>query len=153
MDTEMKVYNPKLNELERSALARDIVLYGTSDLQGVMEAYHLSEDELDALLDEGSLLSREIQRYKKQVDNDPKAAIRMASSEVLTHAVPRLHALIHDQWTEGKDRIKAVELVAKLADAMPKEAKGANTGASVVINMGSPTSVPDIKPVNPPVEA
>lgn len=142
-------YQPKLNELKRSTLARDIVLYGGSDLQGVLDAYDLNEDELDDLLDGDSFLMNEIQRYKKQVDNDPKAAIRLASNEVLTNAVPELHALIHGQWTEGKDKIKGIELAAKLADALPKESKSGGSGTLVTINMGDTSAVPEIKPINP----
>lgn len=148
MKTEMTRYHPKLDELQRSALARDIVLYGGSDLQGVLDAYNLTQEDLTELLDEESLLTKEIQRYKKQVDNDPKSAVRMASNEVLSLSIPELHKLIHDHYTEGKDKIKAAELVARLADALPKDTKGGNTGTTVTINMGSTNSVPDIKPIN-----
>lgn len=151
MSTEISTYNPKLNELKQSTLARDIVLYGGSDLQGVLDAYGLDEQALNAALDEDSLLSKELQRFKKQVDNDPKAAIRMASNEVLTNAVPEIHSLIQNSWTESKDKIKAIELVARLADALPKESKSAATGPMVTINMGGRQAMPEIKPINPPV--
>lgn len=152
MPTDMRNYNPKLGELQLSTLARDIVLYGGSDLQGVMDAYNLSEDELNALLDEGSFLAGEIRRYKKQVENDPKSAIRLASNEVLSHAVPELHNLIHDHFTEGKDKVKAIELAARLADAMPKETKSGVSGTMVTINMGSGLNTPTVEPINPSIE-
>lgn len=152
MSDEITQYSSTLNEAQMTSLAFDLVLYGKADLSGVLDAYDLDEEQFNKLLDDSPILSKEIQRIRRQVDNDPKAAIRLAASEVVSHSIPALNEVIHSQFMEPKDRIKAVEMAAKLADALPKEDKSKGTGLAVQINMGNNDKVESVQPINPPVE-
>lgn len=151
--TDLLTYAPSLSVIEMEALARDLVLYGATDLSGVLESYDLTEESFTELLDTSPVLSNEIRSIRKRVEQDPRAAIRLAAGEVVGQSIPELSAIIQSQFTEAKDRIKAIELASRLADVLPKEAKSAATGVAVQINMGPAVPAGVVAPINPPVSS
>lgn len=124
--------------LNYAALAQDLVLFGTDDLEGVMRAHGLDEVDLEDLLTSSVPLRRKIAQLKKQVEQDPSAIIRMKAASVVEGNLVQMSALIQDGDVEPKDRINAMRLVSELANAMPRDAKVA-PGAGVVLqlNLGS----------------
>lgn len=127
-----------------SSLAQDLVLYGQDDLDGVLRAHNLDELDAEELLANSEPLRRRIADLRKQIDADPTAILRMKASSLLEGSLPRLSSLIQDQEVEAKDVVNAIKLAAELANAMPKDAKGAtNSGVVLQMNFGSGTPPPD----------
>lgn len=148
MTTELAQYSHDIDALRMETLARDVVLFGGSDLLGVLAAYDLTEESFLALLDTSPLLEQEIKRVRKQVEQDPKVAVRLAANEVLGVSIPHLQQLIASSAVEPKDRVKAIELAARLADALPRDTKSPMAGVAVQINFGDPSQFATVAPVN-----
>lgn len=148
---------PSLNRrrINYASLSQDLVLFGQEDIEGVMRAHGLDEDDLEDLLLNSVPLRKKIAQLKKQLDGDPTAILRMKASSAVEGQLPNLSGMISDMNNDTKDRIAAMRLMAELANALPKApAAGANGGLhGVVLNLNLGTVDPDRvrdlpKPVN-----
>lgn len=151
-DTAVATLNRR--KINYASLAQDLVLYGQEDIEGVMSAHKLDEDDLEDLLLNSVPLRKKIAQLKKQLDGDPTAILRMKASSAVEGQLPTLSSLISDGNNETKDRIAAMRLMAELANALPKTpAAGAAGLHGVVLNLNlgnvDPASQRDLpKPVN-----
>ena len=132
------------------SLAADLVLFGADDLPGVMSAHKLDEEQLASLLETNAALRARVRDLKKQVESDPKAMIRLRAAGALEGHIATLNLLAADAEIEPKDRRACIELLAELADAMPKVDKAtAATGVVLQMNFGAGAPPPSIpQPVN-----
>lgn len=120
-----------------NALAQDLVLFGNEDLSGVMRVHGLDEVDMEDLLANSQVLRRRINQLRTQVEKDPTAILRMKASSVVEGSIVEMSALIQSHEVEPKDKISAVRLMAELANALPKNEKGAaNSGVVLNLNLG-----------------
>lgn len=134
--------NP-LDAIAVSALVKDLVLFGQNDLSGVLEAHGIDQDALLDLSDT-PVFKSELAALKKQLADDPHATLRMVAKQGLEMQVPNVTAIADDVRNAVTDRLKAVELLARLADALPKTTKAEAPALPVLqINFGG------FPPVNP----
>lgn len=81
------------------------------------------------------------QHYKETMaalEADPRQAVRSYATVLLKEKLPVLAEMASDASLRSSDRIKALELLAKLADAMPRtENEKGTTGVMVNLNFGS----------------
>lgn len=120
-----------------AALARDICIYGEHDLAGVLRAHNISQERYDAEIAVHPVVVAEMRAFKEMTAKDPAVAVRMAAKQALLSGIPMLHADIQNPETEPKARVAAVQLLATMADVMPKESKNAATGPTLVLNIGA----------------
>lgn len=111
-------------------LAFEMAMF-SEDLPRVAQAWGLKPDTLAATLRRTPLLQRMVDDYKKELEDNGR--LRTQAKDLLTGALPKLQDIIFNAITAPKDIINAVELLAKLADALPKQTQAA-VGTGTVLN-------------------
>ena len=69
--------------LNFNALAKDLVLFGDDDLDGVMKAHNLDEFALAEALETNAALRARVKQLKKQIEADPRAVLRMKAGSLV----------------------------------------------------------------------
>lgn len=115
------------------SLVRDYILYGEDDIDEFLHLYKLTIEEFKLLrqLPEFASIAKTVQN---EVNSKGKVQIK-ARTLMETHLMT-LHDVIENTTYEASDRIKAMDLLARLADALPKNNTPTNTGLNVSINFG-----------------
>lgn len=111
-------------------LALELAMFG-DDPARVADAWGISPSVLERTLRTTPLLARMVEDYKKELSDNGR--LRTQAKDLLTSALPRLQDLIFNAVTAPKDVINAIELLGRLADAMPKTAPAA-VGTGTVLN-------------------
>lgn len=130
---KVEVAHELISTRDIPALARDVVLYGSSDLAGVLRAHGVGHDEFRALA-EHQLFIKTVQEVQEQLSRSPRAGLRLKANEYLENHLKTLSDMASNAHEKGADRIKAIEMLARLADALPKEDK-TNAGTGMVVNL------------------
>lgn len=132
---------PRQRRINFNALAKDLALFGHEDLEGVMRAHGLDELDLGDLLENNAALRAKVRQFKKQIEADPRAIIRMKAGGLVESNLTDLSFMVKDDTAERKDRINAMRLLSELADALPKSGAGsggaAQAGVVLHLNLGS----------------
>lgn len=117
-----------------SALVRDVILYGSDDLDEALQSHSLTHEQFLVLAE-----TDEFKAAAKELGNELKAngLVKVKAKDILNEQLHTLRDIANNSGQEASDRIKAVELIAKIADALPKNNQTAQTGPMVSINFGS----------------
>ena len=118
-------------------MARDFVLYGDDEFDTFLEMYDINNQQFQEIskLPEFIALQKD---YRNEMKSKGKAYLKART--ILEEQLNTLNLIIANPAHETADRIKAMELVAKIADALPKNNAPASTGMNVSINFGSTTA-------------
>ena len=136
------VVNPKTayellqnRDFNVDAFAKDVVLYGASDYEGVILAHGLAVEEAD--------LVKQLPEYKsaaaalqKHLKTSPYAKVRYKALEFLESSLEAMHVSALKSG-DLSHIAKAVKVFAEVADALPQEDKTSTAQApTLVVNIG-----------------
>lgn len=124
------------------ALVRDYILYAEDEFETLLEMYDITEQQLEAIKTTPEFMS-----IAKEVGNEVKSKgkAQLKARTLLESHLATLHNIIESTQYDAIDRIKAIELLAKIADALPKANATTSTGMNVSINFGGsikPAAIP-----------
>lgn len=124
-------------------LARDIAYFGQTRLPEIMKAYNLDEDGLNDLL-EDSRFQAMVHQFSNDVAKDVRGTLRARANMMLNAQLEVAHEIAFDRSEKASDRLKAINLTAQLADALPMaggKSSGTGdftgTGVNVTFNFGN----------------
>lgn len=134
-------------DLNVEAFAKDIVLFGDSDYEGVIAAHNLALEEAQ-LVAELPAYKSAVQALKTHLQTSPYAKVRLKAIDYLEANLANLNAKLL-QSDELSDIVKGVKILAEVADAMPKQAKGdAPPSTTLVLKIGGDAKVREINTVD-----
>ena len=135
--TNLATLSPKYSSLALPALVREYAVFGDSALDDILEAYDLTPEEFEILK-----TTEQFQSLQGDMTNEitSRGIVQVKAKSYLELHLQTLHEMIEEKSYEAGDRIKALELLAKIADALPKNAAPANTGMMVNFDFGSLTA-------------
>ena len=144
--TNLANLSPKYSSLALPALVREYAVFGDSALDDILEAYDLTPEEFEILK-----TTERFQSLQGDMTNEitSRGIVQVKAKSYLELHLQTLHEMIEEKSYEASDRIKALELLAKIADALPKNAAPANTGMMVNFDFGSLTPPAPIIEANP----
>ena len=141
--TNLANLSPKYSSLALPALVREYAVFGDSALDDILEAYDLTPEDFEILK-----TTEQFQSLQGDMTNEitSRGIVQVKAKSYLELHLQTLHEMIEEKSYEAGDRIKALELLAKIADALPKNAAPANTGMMVNFDFGSlATPIPTIE--------
>lgn len=125
----------QLTEQDISDLAWDLVLFNDMDRTKIMGSYALAPETIERLK-ELPLFTTETANAKKAMAADPHLGIRRLAKAHLSHRVNTLNAMATSEMVEPAARLKAIDMLTRIAglDKHTEEKKGG--GVAVQINFG-----------------
>lgn len=135
--------------LDMASLARDIVLFPNEEYEVLMA--HGVGFEAHALLKSHPEYILKVQEAREAYEGDSSAIIKNLAKTLMADNLLALAAIVADKGEKGSDRVKAAELLAKIADVMPRtDTSGQGvTGTVVQLNFG-PSEPPVVTLENKP---
>lgn len=123
-----------LPDITISSLVRDVILYGQDDLDEVLASNDLTYEEFMEIAETPAF-----KKAAEDLGNELKSSglVKVKARDILNEQLHTLRDIANNTGQEASDRIKAVELIAKIADALPKNTGSTQTGPMVTINLGS----------------
>jgi hypothetical protein len=124
-------------------LARDLAYFGDSQLNKIVDAYGITEEQLAERLDdkEFTLL---VKTFRKDMEKDVNGMVRARAKLYLDAEMDLMHEAIMDRHEKLSERLAGFKMMAQLADAVPRNeggsgGSGAPVGpaANIVFNFGS----------------
>ena len=112
-------------------LALEIVLYG-DDLKGVADAYEVTTEQLIYISETNPLVRKEMEEARALLKKHGRT--RMRARDMLEGALTILQSRMADEMVELKDFTKAVELLARIADVLPRPDPAAAAVTGAVLN-------------------
>jgi hypothetical protein len=145
--TTLATLSPKYANLALPALVREYAVFGDSALPEILDAYELTQEDFQILRETPQFVS-----LHGDMTNEitSKGIVQVKAKSYLELHLQTLHEMIAEKSYEASDRIKALELLAKIADALPKNTAPANTGMMVNFDFGSlatPATTIEAQPV------
>lgn len=131
----------QMDRMRDMALARDIAYLGDTPEQQrrILDAYEVDQDWFDAKMEDAQF--REIiHKFRVDMMRDAGGPRRVLAQYYLEAELDQLHEIVTDPAQKAIDRVRAMNLMAELADAKPKSAeggKGLGNGVSVTFNFGN----------------
>ena len=122
-------------KIDIEALAKDIVLYGNTDFDGVLAAHSLTQETF-APLSSHPVYIATIDSLKKHIATSPYAGLRLKAADMLASQLEVLNAIAQNPVADDKNRIKAIEVTRDLAGANPPVEKSQQAAPTVVLNIG-----------------
>lgn len=117
-------------------IIREYVIFGDFVIDEILTTHGLSLSEFEALKNTDTFKA-----MQEDISNEiaVKGIVQVKARSYLEIHLQTLHDMIEEKSYEASDRIKALELLAKIADALPKNNTPANTGMMVNFDFGSLT--------------
>lgn len=129
----------KVNEMsskDMGELAWDLVLYSTMGATEILHQYGLSVADLPHL-EKVPMFVAETNHARKALKEDPDMAVHRIAKAYLMTDMKVLHDLASSTLVDARDRIKAIDMMQKLAGVRHMEDdSNKRTGPSVNINFG-----------------
>lgn len=149
-----ELYTPKLSPVKISDFARDMAIYGSDDLEGVLKAHGITPQQAIELQD-NAVYKAEYARVESQL-SDPHAAIRIKAQNMLPAHIDIIGDIATDRFQPGGTRLKAIEMATKLA-GVADDADKQHSGVTLVLSFGGilqgvGDNVPVEKDITPHVE-
>lgn len=116
-------------------LALEIALYG-DDLDRVADSYNISRMLLDHLMSSWPTLKAEMVEAEAAVKQ--KGRLRMRASDMLESLLQRVAEVAFEEGAAPATVLKAAELVARVADAIPRGPGEAGAGPLLNVTFVSP---------------
>lgn len=147
-------------------LAREIAM-GMKELSDILENHGLTQAQLDALMTAPNfraLLSSEVEAWASAMNTQER--IKVKSGAMLEEFLPELYSRLNDRNEPMMAKIKAMELISKIAGFGERDIAPAGTPGDkvqVIINLGAdvklqydkqlPRQVIDVTPEPTPTES
>ena len=134
------IYTPPLSLVKIADLARDIAIYGDTDLLGVLQAHNVTPEQYTEIKSHAAYTA-ELDRVMKQM-TDPHSALRIKAQNMLPTSVDIIGEIAMDRYQPASARLKAVEMVSKLAGV---EDSASKQHAPVVVHLDFGGIVPTLE--------
>lgn len=134
-DWEPKDPLRQLTPQDISDLAWDLVLFNDMDRAKIMGSYELTPDTIERLKDL-PLFATETANAKKAMQADPHLGIRRLAKAHLSHRINTLNALATSDMVEPAARLKAIDMLTRIAGLDKNTEEKKSGGVAVQINFG-----------------
>ena len=138
--TMQPIYTAPLSIVKITELARDVAIYGDTDLAGVLQAHNVTHEQYTAAQKHSAYIS-EVERVTKQM-SDPHGALRVKAQNMLPTSVDIIGEIALDRYQPASARLKAIEMVSKLAGV---EDSASKQHAPVVVHLDFGGIVPTLE--------
>jgi hypothetical protein len=130
---------PKKFSLDELAdLAQDLCFFSDHSVADVLQPYGITHNQLIAMRAHSAAFKAAESNARKMLKEDKHIGVRVKAKGFAMHRLDTLNLMAGDMMVEPKDRLKAIEMLFKVADLNPKEVKEeGRASASVVLNFGN----------------
>lgn len=127
------------------ALARDLAYFGDSErsLQQILDAYDMTAEDLQTRMEDKDFRLM-IKTIRKDMEKDVNGMLRARAKMYLDAEMDLIHEAVINRGEKLSDRIRGFQMMAQLADAIPRndssnQTIGALTGpaANITFNIGT----------------
>lgn len=130
---------PKKFSLDELAdLAQDLCFFSDHSVADILQPYGITHNQLTAMRAHSAAFKTAETHARKMLKEDKHIGVRVKAKGFAMLRLDTLNAMAGDMMVEPKDRLKAIEILFKIADLNPKEVKEeGKASASVVLNFGN----------------
>lgn len=115
------------------ALARDLAYFGDSErsLQQILDAYDMTAEDLQTRMEDKDFRLM-VKTIRKDMEKDVNGMLRSRAKMYLDAEMDLIHEAVINRGEKLSDRIRGFQMMAQLADAIPRnEGGGQSAGAPV----------------------
>jgi hypothetical protein len=117
-------------------LAWDLVLFNDMDRKKILGSYKLQDEDV-AKLQQLPLFMAETANARKALQADPHIGVRRIAKAFLVNRVATLNELATSNMVEPNSRLKAIDLITRIAGLDKGSEEKKSGGVAVQINLGS----------------
>lgn len=130
--------------VQEEQLARDLAVFGDTHRDEILDAHGLTPYELKELLDTEKFNQR-IQAIRTEINHDTKGLVRARAAMYLEAGLDNAYEIANNPGAKDADRMKAIQFLAMMADAVPRSSGMGSDGmpvagagaVNVVFNFGN----------------
>lgn len=123
--------------VQEEQLARDLAVFGDTHRDEILAAHNITVEDLEELM-QTEKFGQRIQAIRTEINHDTKGLIRTRAAMYLEAGLDNAYEIANNPQARDTDRMKAIQFLAMMADAVPRSA---GTGGEGVYGSGGAVNV------------